>query len=416
METSSAQVSLAPLAQAKAGFADAGRIRLFDFLCGFALLAIPGLVSVGIPVVPVLMVAIILMAQVRRPAHSMGRLNDVIPLIIAALVYIAIISATANQSADAADWRLRLVRIAAIFGFAAVLATNRFDLRSVIYGYGAGLLVNVPFSLAGLGNQGYGDYITGLLSDKNVSGLAYCIIGIFFLYYMPTMPLRILSAAVFAGCLWLTGSRTSMGAFAAAFIWVLLAPRMMVVVRWLYAYAVFLLISILEEDYAQSGSFADRKGSDLLRARIDAASEIKVHDAGFWGKGLGEAFVYLDQNTWFFHNSFWTALVEGGWPWLAFTLFITVIVAGRPFTAKLTQQQFAAQAMIVAILVCASRLGEVFYTPYWAFAMAFALQAHMRAHESEIAAVGSERALAHQKLVAEGKRVGPRRSRRSANR
>ena len=75
----------------------------------------------------------------------------------------------------------------------------------------------------------------------------------------------------------------------------------------------YVVIDVLTSDYSRSGVFADRAGSDALRALIDQASEIKVQATGFFGQGLGEAYVYLahtGSKTWFLHNSYWSALIE----------------------------------------------------------------------------------------------------------
>ena len=41
-----------------------------------------------------------------------------------------------------------------------------------------------------------------------------------------------------------------------------------------------------------------------------------------------QAYVYLahtGSKTWFFHNSYWSALVEGGWPWMILVVAITSV-------------------------------------------------------------------------------------------
>ena len=143
-------------------------------------------------------------------------------------------------------------------------------------------------------------------------------------------------------------------------------------------------VSQVAEDYSQIGVFSDREGSDLLRSRIDAASEVKVHDAGFFGSGLGEAYVVFDDDpgkVWLFHNSYWTALVEGGWPWLLIVVGATVLFALRPFTRELSRQEIVAQAATVTTLICAWRLGEVLFTLQWALVIAIALYAHARSRD-----------------------------------
>ncbi|MGO2584705.1 MAG: hypothetical protein ACTH9F_05140, partial [Brachybacterium tyrofermentans] len=87
------------------------------------------------------------------------------------------------------------------------------------------------------------------------------------------------------------------------------------------------------------------------------------------------------MKVWFFHNSYWSALVEGGWPWLLLILGITVVFALRPFTRDLNRQELAVQATTVALLICAWRLGEVLFTIQWAVVIAFAI--YLRASRAE---------------------------------
>ncbi len=68
---------------------------------------------------------------------------------------------------------------------------------------------------------------------------------------------------------------------------------------------------------------------------------------------------------WYFHNSFSTALVEGGWPWLLLLLGITIVVALRPFGHDLDKREVIVQAAAVAMLICAWKLGEVLFTLQW---------------------------------------------------
>ncbi|OAX67770.1 hypothetical protein A5N15_00855 [Rothia kristinae] len=99
-------------------------------------------------------------------------------------------------------------------------------------------------------------------------------------------------------------------------------------------------VNLLNEDFSQVGVFSDRVGSDALRDRIDDASWAKVQTTGFFGRGLGEAVVHLldssggtEEKAWFFHNSYWSAFVEGGWPWLISIVAVTVLVGVRPFSS-----------------------------------------------------------------------------------
>ena len=221
--------------------------------------------------------------------------------------------------------------------------------------------------------------MTGHLLDKNVSGLAYCIFGLLALTLARRRAEIILTIIVFAAILWLTGSRTSMAAFAMGITWIVLAKRLPVWGRLVLGLLIYLALGILTEDYSQSSRFGDRAGSDWFRAQIDAASQIKVENTGIFGRGLGEAYVYLhhDNKVWLFHNSYWSALVEGGWPWMLLVVGITVFCLVRPFSnaSRWSRDEVYIQGAGIALLVCAQRLGEVFYTWMWAVCVGYAIRA-----------------------------------------
>lgn len=353
----------------------AGEIRipefvLFFLLIGVGLLPLP---QIGFSLENLAVAGIVGLGLLRRPPRTLGALEGLVPVVVVALFYLTVVSLFATPTEFAADWPTRLLRFLAVLLMVLVIGTGRVDIRSGLYGLTAALLVNIPLFYAGLVPANYGTYLTGLVGDKNVAGLAYALVAVLLLALPDRNRVRRLLVLVLGGAVWLTGSRTAMAAYVGAVLWVLLAPRLPVVGRWALGGAVAFGVNLLSEDYALIGRFSDREGSDLLRARIDAASEIKVGQAGFFGDGLGEAYVHLEDGNWFFHNSYWTALVEGGWPWMLVLVGATVLVLGRPFTSRLSTRQIALQAACVVILVCAWRLGEVFLTMYWGIAMGMAV-------------------------------------------
>lgn len=363
-----------------------GGIRIPEFLLFFLLVtySVLPLPSGGIPWSNLIMAAIVGLALLRRPTRSLASVNWVIPVFVLGLFYVCMVSMWATPSEFAADWQGRALRIAMTFTFALVLGTGRLCLRSGLYGYTTALILNVPLFQAGLLPAPYGHYLTGFIGDKNVAGLVYCITGILILIVVRRQWIQVVLFAFFSYSLWLTGSRTSLAAFGCAIVWIFIAPRLAVIGRWLLGVGIYVVVNLLSEDYSQIGVFSDRVGSDLLRARIDAAAEIKTQAAGSFGTGLGEAYVVFadaPSRTWFFHNSYWTVLVEGGWPWLLVVLGITVFAVIRPFTRELSRPEIIAQAAGIALLVCALRLGEVFFTASWAMAIGAAIYARAPLHQ-----------------------------------
>lgn len=353
-----------------------GRWRIPEFILFAGLVVESGLFGLSFPFNQIVMMAIIALALLRRPQADLGRLQLIVPILAIALLYIGIISMFTDPTDFASDWKRRLIRLILTSVLILMLAAGRIDFRSAIAGLGAGLLANAVAFYAGLAPDFYGGFLSGFLVDKNVAGMSYAVFGVLMLAVIEKRWVAVLFLVIFAVLVWDTGSRTSISALFAGVIWVVLAPYLPVVGRWALGLAVFFGVEFLAEDYSQIGIFSDRDGSDVLRARIDAASEIKVDAAGFFGSGLGEAYVVFPDDptkVWFFHNSFWSALVEGGWPWLVLVLGITTVFGLRPFTRDLNRQEIAAQAATVALLICAWRLGEVLFTLQWAVVIAFAI-------------------------------------------
>lgn len=373
------------LRSATEGVRDAiGKLRIPELVLFFGLIFEGSMFGLPLPFNQVVMIGIILLAITRRPQVALDRLQLLVPLLVIGLFYIGMISMFADPSEFAFDWKRRLIRLALTAVLLVVLASGRIDFRSGLAGLGVGMLFNAFAFYSGFAPDNYGGYLSGFFEDKNVAGLAYAVFGVLILAVVERRWARILLVLIIGVLVWETGSRTSIAALAAGVGWIVLAPKLAVLGRWLLGIAIVIGVAQVAEDYSRIGVFSDREGSDLLRSRIDAASEIKVHDAGFFGSGLGEAYVVFDDDpgkAWLFHNSYWTALVEGGWPWLLVVLGVTVVFALRPFTRELSRQEIVAQAATVTTLICAWRLGEVLFTLQWALVIAIALYAHARARD-----------------------------------
>ncbi|WP_146007770.1 ABC transporter permease [Brachybacterium sp. UMB0905] len=362
-----------------------GSIRIPEAIMFFVLLTASGLTGIStvgpIPTSHLLLSLICVYALLRRPTRDLGQFAVVIPVFAAALFYIGMISMFATPTEFAASWETRLLRLLIVTFLVFVLASGRIDPRSATTGAFTALVVNIPLFYAGFVSNTYGGALTGLIGDKNVAGLAYTVVGLLMVWVTTRPSTRALVIAFSLTAAWLTESRTSIAALVAGLVWMFLAPRLPVAGRWVLGVVLAFMVDLLAEDYSRIGVFSDRLGSDLLRSRIDAASRIRVEESGFFGQGLGEAYVVLDDRTWFFHNSYWSALVEGGWPWTIFLVAVTALLIVRPFSRTAPPGHFVTQGAGIAILVCATRLGEVFYTNFWALALGTSLYVLARPRE-----------------------------------
>lgn len=366
------------------------QIRMPEFIMAFLLLfgeAVPG---IGLPFNQVVILVLVAYGLTRKPTFDISHFSGLRAIMFLAMGYLAIVSINGVHSEDASDWTRRLLRLVAATVLVWVIAAGRLHIRSIILGYSTAIIFNAVAYFAGFAPvTGYYGYLTGWLNDKNFSGLVYCLFGLMILSFARNKIEVIIALVVFSGLLWATGSRTSMAAYVAGLIWILVAHRMKSAGRIALGVVLYWLIDILTSDYAHSGAFANRTGTDALRSLIDAAAEAKVNNAGFFGDGLGEAYVYLahtGSKTWFFHNSYWSALVEGGWPWMLLVVSITLIIIVNVFSGQKTlpAKFYVVQGVGIAIMICASRLGEVFYTWPWAVACGLALRVLLLEREQRL--------------------------------
>lgn len=348
--------------------------RLVDFLLGSVVL-----VAVGIPGLPatfgvglLAVVAIVALATVRRPARRLDGISWLPALAAVTLVYLALVSLS-SPDLSLYGWPKRALRLALLVLFLLTMVAGRVHLPSLIRGAAIGLLANLGLFYAGLTPARYGDLLTGLLLDKNQAGLSYTIVGLLLLGITHRRRDQLLILLVTCASVWATGSRTSLAALALGLVWLAVRQRLNLALRLVVVGLMVAAVPFIEDNYARIGSFAERVGSDTFRARIDALASVKLTEAPWQGLGLGEAWVsFPNGDVFFFHNSYWSALVEGGWPYLAVLLAAHVLIGIRPFRIgpPPTRLALAAECANIAVLVCALRLGEVFATTTGMLALA----------------------------------------------
>ncbi|NHA67525.1 O-antigen ligase family protein [Phycicoccus flavus] len=342
--------------------------RLVDLLLGaLVLLAwIPPRMPSGVSVGLIAGAALVVLGLSRRPAFTLSgpqsRLGWLVPAMSLVLVYAVAVS-IASPDTSLNGWPRRLSRLLLVLLLFVVLAQGRIHYPSLVRGMGLGLVANAVLFEVGLAPRPYGDYLSGFLLDKNVAGLVCAVVGLLLAGLARTPPRAALVLGVTVVLLWLTGSRTSLAALGCGIAWLWLRPRLGVLGRIVLVAALAFVVEFVEANYARIGVFAGRFGSDQLRERIDDASYEKVRETPWTGSGLGEAYVRVDGDTFFFHNSYWAAFVEGGWVLVVAYAAVTLLVGvGLLRAGRTTRPWAAAEAANLAVLVCALRLGEVFGT------------------------------------------------------
>ncbi|WP_269929194.1 O-antigen ligase family protein [Kocuria massiliensis] len=366
----------------RAVVAEAGSLRLLEFFIG-CLIAFVGTSAPGLPGnLPLSYVAVLLglgIAFLRRPRHAFP--SDVrwwtlaLALGLAAAVVVSVVAGYASTG----EWLRRIFRLGIVVAFALVLGSGRLHFRSVLRGFITMLLVNVPLFYLGLTSDTYGGYLTGIFGDKNQAGLNYAVGAVLALLAFGQRRLGIAIFVVLGVPLWLTGSRISLAAYAVAVLWMLFSRRVSLPIKIIVGAVLGWLVANVEENFARVGVFSDRRGTDALRDRIDAASLLKLQDSPWYGRGLGQATVEMENRTWFFHNGYWQLQIEGGIVLLLAVLGFTLFVGTRILRAGATStERVITQAATIVVLVCAWKLGDVFLTASWALVMGAGIRAAIR--------------------------------------
>jgi O-antigen ligase len=360
--------------------------RFAEFALGaVALFAVPvPRAPGGFLVGQVALAALIALSITRRPSRSLAGLKWLPWAAVAMIGYLVLIS-TLGPDLSLFGWPKRALRLALVLTALLVVVTGRIHYPSIVRGMAVGLLGNAVLFYAGVAPAPYGRLLSGYLLDKNQAGLAYTVVGILLLGLTADRRRQVAVVVATSALVWVTGSRTSLAALACALVWFALRPRLNVVGRLLLAATFAVALPFVQERYGQAGEFADRVGTDWFRARIDAASAAKLDQAPWHGQGLGEAWVNLpDGATYFFHNSYWAVLIEGGWVYLLATLVLTVWFCMRPLRAGPPPSLLArsGEAANLAVLICALRLGEVFGATTASIAIAAGLIGYLQAEST----------------------------------
>jgi len=357
--------------------------RFADFVLGaVALFAVPiPRAPGGFLVGQVALAALIALSITRRPSRSLAGLKWLPWAAVAMLGYLVLISIS-GPDLSLFGWPKRALRLVLVVTALLVVVSGRIHYPSIVRGMAVGLLGNAVLFFAGVAPAPYGRLLSGYLLDKNQAGLAYTVVGVLLLGLVSDRRRQVAIVVATSALVWATGSRTSLAALACALVWYALRPRLNVAGRLLLAAAFAVALPFVQEKYGQAGEFADRVGTDWFRARIDAASSAKLDQAPWHGQGLGEAWVNLpDGSTYFFHNSYWAVLIEGGWVYLLATLVLTVWFCMRPLRSGPPPSLVArsGEAANLAVLICALRLGEVFGATTASIALAAGLIGYLQA-------------------------------------
>ena len=289
------RIGQATAGEAKYLIGSVSKLTMLDFWAGF------GLIFIGVPTpivtmpVGTVVVMLFVLYKLTKPATLETRYNSLFFSIILFAVGWALFESLAFNGISVDEAIRRAIRMAVVLLLALQIAQKRIDIRSLIFGVAAGLIFNLIGFYAGIAPDNYGGTLTGWLNDKNQSGLYYAIFGFLFVAMVRKTSHRIVALVVTSGMLWLTGSRTSLAAYAFAVLWLYFSHRMNLFGKAVLALLFYQAVNYLEDNFARAGAFADRLGSDLLRERIDETMYRMIDAVPWYGGGLGTAQVPLQN-------------------------------------------------------------------------------------------------------------------------
>lgn len=355
----------------------AGSLVVLEFVLG-ALMVTAG-VNVPILVFPLNIAIAILLIVIRinkRAEYYVPKSGVFLAIFVLALSFVVVSSLTVGLSTSS-DALRRAFRISIVIIIALLIADRRIHIQSLMLGLSFGMVINAIAFYAGIAPDHYGGYLTGWMNDKNVAGMYHGVVPLI-LFGLFTKKWQRYTILLFAlPLLFLTGSRTSMGAFIIGVLWILFAQKANLFFKVILGIFFGWLFEWMQTNFADSSVFGDRTGTDWFRQQIDTEAWAKTESAPWHGLGFGQATVILPNGEeMYFHNSFWTLLVEGGWPWTIAILGITFyagFVWKQAGQLNISARNLTAEAAIVFLAVCSWRLGEVMLTIPWAFAVGYAL-------------------------------------------
>lgn len=350
---------------------DPDKIRFFDALI-FGLFVFDRMAfAPGFPVGVAVASLIILIGVFRKPRLKVDGFPKWAILYTFMLAYLAMLSYLMGQ----VGWQQRLLRFVILAGLLWVVATGRYHFKSIVAGLVVSMTLNVLAFYLGLTSNYYPPFLTGFFGDKNVAGMWYAVIGVLGLLLWRKKKHIILWVLASGVVLFLAGSRTSMAGFAVATVWILMRNKFGVVGRIGLVAALAGALNFVEDEYARIGVFSDRDGTDWFRAELDIATAKKVAETPWYGRGLTEGWVwYSPTRKMWVHDSFAGLYLEGGIIMAAIVLLIFVIVGfGLLRSGKVNRDLLIVEASLLVVLVCAWKLGEVFFTTVAFMALAGAI-------------------------------------------
>lgn len=335
-----------------------GPVVMLDFLLGLAFMFAGYPVAPALPGFMVAAAAVVGVAMFRRTTLRVTGGGLMVLVAVSTLGYLIAVSMHNGQ-----PWTQRILKFVLFLLLSVILATGRLNIRSFVIGLCAGAFINVPLYYAGIAPDNYPPYLSGFYGDKNVAGMYYAVWGALGIAVFRGKTLWVWIAASGMFCFF-TGSRTAMAAFIGAVAWIAMRNRVGVSYRVMLGALGMSALLWAVDNIAEVQAFGDRTGTDWYRHQIERAMQAKLDVTPWYGLGLNQGQAVIGHRPQWFHDSYSQAFVEGGYLnlWVVVGAFVLLGVGLFDRRLHISRELLAAEGAMIALLICAWKLGEALMT------------------------------------------------------
>lgn len=291
-----------------------------------------------------------------RPPERGWRQNLGVTALVCAIFLWSLTSAISNDLYS----YTRLGHIALYCLILLFLAEGRLDVLAAARGAAVGLLIGIPYGILRMGADGYAGRLAGILGDPNAAGYYLLTLGLVYIGLENSKRRSIAIGLILAVGIVLTWSRTTLLATFLIVVWWLLPQRANIALRLLAMGIIYRIASNVSESLKQWGVFADREGSDALRARLLPAEQHLVSEKAWIGHGPGTVSVELEGQFRYFHSSYLLLRAEGGWILFGVMIALVVVAAWALLRSREERPNVALEGALIAPLICGLNIGNVF--------------------------------------------------------
>lgn len=290
------------------------------------------------------------------------------------LLGIYVFASLINGLVDFATMK-RLIHMSVFVLSTLCIGRELLPTRAAASGLFWGLVAAVSTGIILLPHSAYVGRLTGLFGDPNVAGFLLVVLGAVAISRLEHRWIRIGFGLLLLVALIMTFSRTSLLAVLVCVVWFFIGKRLKRGPALLLIGLLVLVVGVLPTSVQSIGPFHNRSGSDELRTRVASQELQSIGSSPIWGHGAGTATVLVnpDKEKFYFHNSYFAMVNEGGilalitYIPMLFGVFLALMGLDRD------DRDFWLECALIGVAILGINLGEVLVELASAVAIGFAL-------------------------------------------